>query len=155
VLSSASWIASALQAERQRPGPEAQPFEQVTPLWVRTVSNSLRTPSARGSGVRWPRFEAADRPLPGELRRTDGSQCDFSSRHVRSRLARDDYDAASKPQICWGSAAERAALVAELFADAQLVLAACPGWTTPSWSPLLRCWPPWRARTSTTRATGR
>ena len=46
---------------------------------------------------------------------------------VRSRLARDDYDEAGKPQICWASASERAALVAELFGDAQLVLAACSG----------------------------
>jgi transposase len=46
---------------------------------------------------------------------------------VGARLARDDYDAAGKPQICWASAAERAALVAELFADAQLVLGACTG----------------------------
>ena len=44
-----------------------------------------------------------------------------------SALARDDYDASGKPHICWASAAERAALVAELFADAQLVLAACSG----------------------------
>jgi transposase len=44
---------------------------------------------------------------------------------VRSGLARDDYEASSKPQICWASAAERAALVAELFGDAQAVLTAC------------------------------
>ncbi len=46
---------------------------------------------------------------------------------ARSRLARDDYDAPSKPQICWVSASERGALVAELFADAQAVIAACSG----------------------------
>jgi transposase len=46
---------------------------------------------------------------------------------VRRRLARDDYDAAGKPQICWASATERAALIAELFADAQAVIAACVG----------------------------
>lgn len=46
---------------------------------------------------------------------------------ARARLRRDDYDAAGKPQICWGSAGERAALVAELFADAQAVIAACVG----------------------------
>jgi len=46
---------------------------------------------------------------------------------VRRGLARDDYDAAGKPQICWASATERAALVAELFADAQAVIAACGG----------------------------
>ena len=46
---------------------------------------------------------------------------------VRSELARQDYDAAGKPQICWASAAERAALVAELFADARLVVEACAG----------------------------
>jgi transposase len=44
-----------------------------------------------------------------------------------SALARDDYEAPGKPHICWASAPERAALVAELFADAQLVLAACAG----------------------------
>lgn len=46
---------------------------------------------------------------------------------VCGRLARDDYDAAGKPQICWASATERAALVAELFADARAVIAACGG----------------------------
>lgn len=46
---------------------------------------------------------------------------------VRSRLARDDYDAVGKPQICWASAAERAALVAQLFADAHLVVEGCAG----------------------------
>jgi transposase len=46
---------------------------------------------------------------------------------ARSALVRDDYDAASKPHICWASAPERAALVAELFSDAQTVIAACAG----------------------------
>ena len=40
-------------------------------------------------------------------------------------LARADYDEAGKPQICWGSALERAALVNELFADAGKVADAC------------------------------
>lgn len=44
-----------------------------------------------------------------------------------SALARDDYDDPGKPHICWGSAPERAALVAELFDDAQLVISACSG----------------------------
>lgn len=46
---------------------------------------------------------------------------------VRCQLARDDYDAPAKPQICWASADERTALVAELFGDAQAVIAACSG----------------------------
>ena len=46
---------------------------------------------------------------------------------ARSALARDDYDIAGKPHICWASGPERAALVAELFGDAQLVVAACSG----------------------------
>jgi transposase len=46
---------------------------------------------------------------------------------VRTALARDDYDAAGKPQICWASAAERGALVAELFADALAVIGSCAG----------------------------
>ncbi len=48
---------------------------------------------------------------------------------ARSALARDDYDGPGKPQICWASAPERAALVAQLFGDAQLVIAACSGLT--------------------------
>jgi transposase len=50
-----------------------------------------------------------------------------TAEEVQARLARDDYDAAGKPQICWASAPERAALVAELFGDAQAVLDACGG----------------------------
>jgi transposase len=46
---------------------------------------------------------------------------------AQAGLARDDYDVAGKPHICWASAPERAALVADLFADAQLVIAACSG----------------------------
>jgi transposase len=46
-------------------------------------------------------------------------------------LARDDYDVARKPQICWSSRSERAALVAQLFGDAQLVIAACVGLEDP------------------------
>jgi transposase len=40
-------------------------------------------------------------------------------------LARQDYDEPGKPQICWASATERAALVNELFADAQKVAEVC------------------------------
>src|SRR5580658_8178116 len=40
-------------------------------------------------------------------------------------LARHDYDRAGKPEICWASAAERAALINELFADALKVISAC------------------------------
>ena len=40
-------------------------------------------------------------------------------------LARHDYDQAGKPEICWASATERAALVNELFTDAQKVAEAC------------------------------
>lgn len=40
-------------------------------------------------------------------------------------LARQDYHEAGKPQICWASATERAALVNELFADAQKVAEVC------------------------------
>jgi len=40
-------------------------------------------------------------------------------------LARADYDQAGKPEICWASAAERAALVNELFTDAQKVAQFC------------------------------
>ncbi len=40
-------------------------------------------------------------------------------------LARGDYDEAGKPQICWASGPERAALVNDLFADAAKVAEAC------------------------------
>lgn len=53
--------------------------------------------------------------------------CPDRAAEVQGGLARDDYDAAGKPQICWASAAERAALVAQLFADAGAVIAACAG----------------------------
>jgi hypothetical protein len=49
------------------------------------------------------------------------------ARKTRAQLARNDYHAAGKPQICWASAAERAALVAELFTDADAVTRACVG----------------------------
>jgi hypothetical protein len=42
-------------------------------------------------------------------------------------LARSDYGEAGKPEICWASATERAALVNELFADALRVIQACSG----------------------------
>jgi hypothetical protein len=51
--------------------------------------------------------------------------CPDRAEAARSRLRRDDYDTPGKPQICWSSAPERAALVAELFGDAQVVLGAC------------------------------
>ena len=46
---------------------------------------------------------------------------------LSASLVRDDYDVAAKPQICWASAAERATLVNQLFADAGSVVAACSG----------------------------
>lgn len=46
---------------------------------------------------------------------------------LRDSLGRDDYDRAGKPQICWASATERAALVNELFVDAAAVAAGCAG----------------------------
>ena len=42
-------------------------------------------------------------------------------------LARDDYEAVGKPQICWASPEERAALIAQLFSDAATVIGACEG----------------------------
>ena len=45
----------------------------------------------------------------------------------RASLARDDYDREGKPEICWASAAERQALVNDLFADACRVIIACAG----------------------------
>jgi transposase len=49
------------------------------------------------------------------------------ARSATAALMRDDYEAAGKPQICWASAEERAALVAQLFCDAATVIAACEG----------------------------
>jgi IS5 family transposase len=46
---------------------------------------------------------------------------------VRERLARDDYDAAGKPQIVWSSPVARAELVNELFGDAMTIIDACGG----------------------------
>ncbi|HTW07110.1 MAG TPA: IS1182 family transposase [Acidimicrobiales bacterium] len=40
-------------------------------------------------------------------------------------LVRHDYDETGKPEICWASAEERAALVNELFSDAQKVVQFC------------------------------
>jgi Transposase DDE domain/Transposase domain (DUF772) len=45
----------------------------------------------------------------------------------RGSLARSDYAKEGKPEICWASATERAALVNELFADALRVIQACDG----------------------------
>ncbi len=56
-----------------------------------------------------------------------GAVCPERAEEARSVLARDDYDAPGKPHICWASAPERATLVAELFGDAQVVIAACSG----------------------------
>jgi hypothetical protein len=42
-------------------------------------------------------------------------------------LARDDYDRAGKPDICWVSETERRSLVNDLFADACRVIIACAG----------------------------
>jgi transposase len=47
------------------------------------------------------------------------------ARDCAELLARHDYGQAGKPEICWASATERAALVNELFADAQKVAGAC------------------------------
>ena len=44
---------------------------------------------------------------------------------LRGGLRRHDYDEAGKPQIVWSSAAARAALVNELFADATMIIAGC------------------------------
>jgi len=44
---------------------------------------------------------------------------------LRSALARHDYHDAGKPQISWSSPAARAELVAELFADATIIIEAC------------------------------
>jgi len=44
---------------------------------------------------------------------------------LRGGLARQDYGDAGKPQISWSSAAARAELVAELFADATAIIETC------------------------------
>ena len=44
---------------------------------------------------------------------------------LRSALARGDYGDAGKPQILWSSAAARAELVGELFADATMIIETC------------------------------
>lgn len=49
----------------------------------------------------------------------------------RSSLTRDDYDRDGKPEICWASAAERQALINDLFADACRVIIACGGISDP------------------------
>ncbi len=46
---------------------------------------------------------------------------------VRACLAATTTTPPASPQICYASAAERAAVVAELFPDAQLVIEACAG----------------------------
>lgn len=53
--------------------------------------------------------------------------CPERAEQAGASLARDDYDVAGKPHICWASAPERAALVAELFGDAELIVRACSG----------------------------
>jgi Transposase DDE domain/Transposase domain (DUF772) len=45
-----------------------------------------------------------------------------SARALRSSLSRSDYDEVGKPEINWSSEAERAELLAELYADASAVL---------------------------------
>ena len=42
-------------------------------------------------------------------------------------LSRDDYDRKAKPQIVWSDPAARAALVGELFGDAETVIGFCAG----------------------------
>ena len=49
------------------------------------------------------------------------------ARACRRSLARDDYDRAGKPDICWASETERRSLVNDLFADACRVIIACAG----------------------------
>lgn len=44
---------------------------------------------------------------------------------LRGSLRRQDYDEPGKPQIVWSSAAARAELVNELFADATMIIACC------------------------------
>jgi transposase len=58
--------------------------------------------------------------LLGELAPKKAAAC-------RDSLARDDYEREGKPAICWASAAERGALVNELFTDACRVIIACTG----------------------------
>jgi len=50
----------------------------------------------------------------------------------RASLARDDYDRDGKPEICWASPEERAALINELFADGCRVIIACGGIDDPA-----------------------
>jgi Transposase DDE domain len=49
----------------------------------------------------------------------------------RAALARDDYDRAGKPEICWASAEERQLLINDLFTDACRVIIACAGFDDP------------------------
>jgi hypothetical protein len=60
-------------------------------------------------------------------------------------LAREDYDQTGKPEICWASAAERAALVNELFSVAQQVARFCSA-TDDLALRLARCHGPWVRR---------
>ena len=46
-------------------------------------------------------------------------------------LSRDDYDRAAKPQIMWADPCARAALVAELFGDAEAVVGFCARFDDP------------------------
>ena len=46
-------------------------------------------------------------------------------------LSRDDYDRAAKPQIMWADPCARAALVAELFGDAETVVGFCARFDDP------------------------
>ncbi|HET9891395.1 MAG TPA: IS1182 family transposase [Mycobacterium sp.] len=57
----------------------------------------------------------------GEIDRSAATTC-------TGLLQRNDYDKDGKPEICWASAVERAALINELFADALQVIEACSGW---------------------------
>ena len=49
-------------------------------------------------------------------------------------LSRDDYGRGAKPQIMWADPRERAALVAELFGDAETVVGFCAGFDDPGLS---------------------
>lgn len=74
---------------------------------------------------------------------------------ARSRLRRDHYDAAGKPQICWASAPERAALWQSSSPTPRWSSPHARASTTPSWWRRPRCRPRWPARTSTTTAIHR
>jgi transposase len=66
-------------------------------------------------------IRAAARRCLDRVDRVDAGAVD----ELRNALTRQDYDDAGKPQISWSSAAARAELVAELFADATTIIETC------------------------------